>query len=449
MFSKFIHSRQMQQWAVVESEQSLNMLSILMFNVFDQGWYGLEVPLIIFYSCIWYRYLNDLSVFSNLSFNNCVAHDNVVLSTFLLLFNPLFGHSFWLHWSLWFVFSEPKGQTPQRHHESKANFPNSDYYSKDASQTKFSSHGEHRQQRNDRPPRFHRDADFPKPGQEPLSNCTTPQTSAQSQQWKGQEKWSRGSSDRPQNDRREMRDDQTFPSSFTTTFTRSKEPPQQMEISGSYQQRSRNGDGGVNLTGPSHRRGLKDNAPTSKLTNSTGNELDGKGNNKRTDRFEERNNSRRMGKTDRPNSEHLDRQRDSGPPNFNFRGGSSGMSQEAGLSRDCRIMTGDPGHFQNGDIEHKRTGPIKPANPSCPPNREPHPKRNTSNNQGPKRRSGQGKGQGPRGPEKSHMVEQAWKPGDQCLALYWEDSKVCLSLNGNKAIVYNCWNTSMFAFNLL
>lgn len=211
-----------------------------------------------------------------------------------------------------------------------------------------------------------------------------------------------------------------------------------MEISGSYQQRSRNGDGGVNLTGPSHRRGLKDNAPTSKLTNSTGNELDGRGNNKRTDRFEERNNSRRMGKTDRPNSEHLDRQRDSGPPNFNFRGGSSGMSQEAGLSQDCRIMTGDPGHFQNGDIEHKRTGPIKPANPSCPPNREPHPKRNTSNNQGPKRRSGQGKGQGPRGPEKSHMVEQAWKPGDQCLALYWEDSKVCLSLNGNKAIVYNC-----------
>lgn len=322
-----------------------------------------------------------------------------------------------------FVYSEPKTQTPQRHHESKVNFSNSDYYSKETSQTKFSSHGELRQQRNDRPPRFHRDTDFPKPGQEPLPNCTTSQTSAQSQQWKGQERWSRGSSDRPQNDRREMKDDQIFPPSFPTTFTRSKEPHQQMENSGPYQQRSRNGDGAGNLSGPSNRRGFKENAPASKLTNSTGSELDGKGNNKRTDRTEERNNSRRMGKTDRPNSDHFDRQRDSGPPSLNFRGGSSGTSQEAWLSRDSRI-TVDPAHFQNGDVEHKRTGPIKPTNPSCPPSREPPPKKNTSNNPGPKRRSGQGRGQGPRWPEKSHIAEQGWKPGDQCLALYWEDSKV-------------------------
>lgn len=99
------------------------------------------------------------------------------------------------------------------------------------------------------------------------------------------------------------------------------------------------------------------------------------------------------------------------------------MSHETGLLRDCRTMTGDPSHFQNGDMEHKRTGLIKPTNSSCPPNRELPPKKNTSNNPGPKRRSGQGKGQGPRGPEKSHIVERAWKPGDQCLALYWEDSK--------------------------
>uniref|UniRef100_A0A8C4EVJ5 Survival of motor neuron-related-splicing factor 30 n=1 Tax=Dicentrarchus labrax TaxID=13489 RepID=A0A8C4EVJ5_DICLA len=239
-----------------------------------------------------------------------------------------------------FSIDESKNQAPQRHHESKGNFSNSDYYSKDTSQTKFSSHNEHRQQRNDRPPRFHRDTDFPKPGQEPLSNCTTPQTSAQAQQWKGQERWSRGTSDRLQNDRREMRDEQIFPSSFTTTFTRSKEPH--------------------------------------------------------------------------------------GPPNFNLRGGSSGPSQEAGLSRDCQIMTGDPSHFQNGDMEHKRTGPIKPPTSSFPPKELP-PKKNAPNNPGSKRRSGQGKGQGqgqgPRGSEKSHIVERPWKPGDQCLALYWEDSK--------------------------
>ncbi|XP_071345368.1 tudor domain-containing protein 3 [Trachinotus anak] len=322
-----------------------------------------------------------------------------------------------------FSIDEPKSQAPQRHHESKANFSHSDYYSKDTSQSKFSSHYDHRQQRNDKPPRFHRDTDFPKPGQEPFSNCTTSQTSAQAQQWKGQERWSRGTSDRSQNDRREMRDEQIFPSSLPTTFTRSKEPQQLMEFSGPHQQRSRNGDGGGgNMAGPSHRRGVKENVPTSKPTNSPGSEVDGRGNIKRSDRVEEFN-SRRKGRNDRPNSDHLDRQRDSGPPNFNLRGGSSGTFQEVGLSRDSRVITGDPSHFQNGDMEHKRTGPIKPTNSSCPPNREPPPKKTTSNNSGPKKRSGQGRGQGPRGPEKSHNVENAWKPGDQCLAKYWEDGK--------------------------
>ncbi|KAM7405961.1 hypothetical protein PAMP_000370 [Pampus punctatissimus] len=322
-----------------------------------------------------------------------------------------------------FSIDESKSQAPQRHHESKANFPKSDYNSKDASQTKFSSHNDHRQPRNDRPPRFHRDTDFPKPGQEPLSNCTTSQTSLQGQQWKGQERWSHGTSDRSQNDRREMQDEQIFPPSFTTTFTRSKEHQQQTEFSGSFHQRSRNGDGGGgNVAGPSHRRAAKDNPPISKPTNSAGNDLDGRGNNKRTDnRIEEPNNSRRKGKTDRP--DNLERQRDSGPPNFTSRGGSSGTSQEAGLSQDSRLLKGDPSHFQNGDLEHRRTGPIKPTNPFGPTNREPPPKRNISNNPGPKRRPGQGKGQGPRGPERSHIVEHAWKPGDQCLALYWEDSK--------------------------
>lgn len=199
-----------------------------------------------------------------------------------------------------------------------------------------------------------------------------------------------------------------------------------MDLSGSHHQRSRNGDG--NTAGPSHRRGAKDNASTPRLSNSAGSELDGRGNNKRTDRIEEPNNSRRTGKCERPNSGHFDRQRDSGPPNFNFRGGSSGMPQEVGSSQDPRIMTGEATHFQNGDVEHKRTGPIKPANASGPPNREQQPKKNVYNNPGPKRRQGQGRGQGPRGPEKGYFVERAWKPGDPCLALYWEDSKVCNNL---------------------
>ncbi|KAI4830062.1 hypothetical protein KUCAC02_001715 [Chaenocephalus aceratus] len=332
-----------------------------------------------------------------------------------------------------FSIDESKSQAPQKHYDGRASFSNSDYYSKDTSQNKFSSHNDHRQQRNDRPPRFHRDVDFPKPGQEPISSSTTSQTSAQAQQWKGQERWSRGTTDRSHNDRREMRDEKTYSSSFSATFPHPKEPQQQMEFSGSSHQRSRNGDGGGggNMSGPPKGRGVGDNAPTSKLSDSAGSEPDGRGNNKRTDRFEEpNNNNRRKGKTERPNTDHFDRQRDNGPPNLNMRGGSSGSSQEVGLKRDCQIATGDPSHFQNGDMEHKRTGPIKPLislvppNRESPPNREPPPKKNVLNNPGPnKKRQGQGKGQSPRGSEKSHFVDQVWKSGDQCLALYWEDGK--------------------------
>ncbi|XP_034437036.1 tudor domain-containing protein 3 isoform X1 [Hippoglossus hippoglossus] len=319
-----------------------------------------------------------------------------------------------------FSIDEPKNQAPPRHHEFKANFSNTDYYSKDSSQTKFSSHYDHRQQRNDRPPRFHRDTDFPKPGQEPLSNSTTSQTSAQPQHWKSQERWSRGTSDRSQFERREMRDEQIFPPPLAMTCTRSKEPQQQMEFSGSYNQRPRNGDGG-NMAGPSHRRGFKDDIPSPKQNDPADIEVDGRVGNKRTDRIEEPNNSRRKGKTDRPNSEYYDRQRAGGP--LNFKGGSSGVTQEVGSPQDIRFITVDPNNFQNGDMEHKRTGPIKPTNASCPPNREPPSRKAPSNNFGPKRRSGQGRGQGARGSEKGYVVEQAWKPGDRCLALYWEDGK--------------------------
>uniref|UniRef100_G3PR97 Survival of motor neuron-related-splicing factor 30 n=1 Tax=Gasterosteus aculeatus TaxID=69293 RepID=G3PR97_GASAC len=296
-----------------------------------------------------------------------------------------------------FSIDEQKSHGPQRHHESKANF--SDYYSKDPSH-KFSSHNDHRQQRNDRPPRFHRDLDFPKPGKEPLTDFTTSQT----QQWKGQERWSRGTSDR-----REAKEEPVLPSSFSSHLIHSKEPQQQMELSAPHHQRSRNGDGGGrNTTWPSNRRGARDTVPTSKGPDGAAvSEPEGRGNSKRTDRIEEPNNgSRRKGKSDRLNSDQLDRQRDGGPPTFNPRGGRSGTPQE------------------NGVMEHKRTGPIKPTSSQSVPQREPPPKKAPSNNPPPKRRSGQGKGQGPRGPEKSHSVELAWRPGDQCLALYWEDGKV-------------------------
>ncbi|XP_029935910.1 tudor domain-containing protein 3 [Myripristis murdjan] len=332
-----------------------------------------------------------------------------------------------------FSIDEPKSQLPQKHHESKVNFSSSGYHSKDTSQIKSSSHNDNRQQRNDKPPRFHRDTDFPKPGQEPPSNSTAPQISAQ--QWKGQERGSRGAPDRWHSDRRDVRDEQN---SYTvSTFSRCKEPQYPMESTGTSHQRPRNGDGsgggfagGFQVTRESsvsevsHRRGAKDSVPTSRLINSAGNEADGRGGYKRADnRYEEPNSSRRKGRSDRLNMDNLDRQRDSGPPNFNSWGGSTVTTQDGTLSRDSGFLTGDSSHLQNGDMEHKRTGPIKQTNSTVPSQKEAFPKKNTSHYTGPKRRSGQGKGQGPRGSERSHIAEQTWKPGDECLALYWEDSK--------------------------
>ncbi|KAM9765561.1 tudor domain-containing protein 3 [Menidia menidia] len=307
---------------------------------------------------------------------------------------------------------------PKRHQDDKAHFSFSEYHTKEAPHTKFSSHNDHRQQRNDRPPRFNRDTDFPKPGQEPASNYASSQT----QPWKSQERWSRGASDRFQNDRREMRDEQSATTNPPAPIAHSKEPQQQLEFSGPYQQRYRNEDGGANVSGPSHRRGVKENSSSYKQNISEGSE-DGHVSNKHTERNEEVSNGRRKGKLDRPNSDHFDRQRDSGPLIFNSKGGNSGTPQVVGLTQGSGTVTGNPSHFQNGVLENKRTGPIKPPNSSYPPYRDQVPKRNSSNNQGPKKRTGQGKNQGPRGPEKSHFPEFNWRPGDQCLALYWEDSK--------------------------
>ncbi|XP_019740185.1 tudor domain-containing protein 3 isoform X1 [Hippocampus comes] len=303
-----------------------------------------------------------------------------------------------------FSIDEPKSQPPQRHENN--NWHGSDHYSKEASHTKFSSHNDHRQKKNDRPPRFHRDADFPKPGQEPVSDCTTSQNSSM-QQWKGQDRSSRGTPDRQPNDRKESDDEHITASCFAPSFTHSKETQQQVESVGSFPQRSRNDDGG-NTAGPFLRRGAKDYAPSSKLANPSGNDIIPNPN---------LNNFRRKAKPDRP--DYVVRQKDGAPP----KGGSFRTSCEVQMFQDSQFLTGGPSNYQNGDVAPIRTGPIKPTNTTGPTYREQPPKRNTHNNFGPKRKSGPGKGQGPRGAMKITNVDQTWKPGDQCLALYWEDSK--------------------------
>ncbi|XP_045569476.1 tudor domain-containing protein 3 [Salmo salar] len=150
-------------------------------------------------------------------------------------------------------------------------------------------------------------------------------------------------------------------------------------------------------------------------------------------------NSRRRGggksHSERPNSDNFDRYRDNGPSNS-----STSWAGQRGLSRPVKGQVGGgPGsgpHLQNGDssTEH-RTGPIKQQNYSSGPapgrGEEPH-NRNSTNpahnnsNTAPKKRSGQVKGQRSDQGQVGSMEPQGLgnlKPGDQVLALYWEDNK--------------------------
>ncbi|XP_061671079.1 tudor domain-containing protein 3 isoform X2 [Syngnathoides biaculeatus] len=305
-----------------------------------------------------------------------------------------------------FSIDESKKQTPQKH-ENKDNWHGSDYHPKEASHTKFSSHNDHRQKKNDRPPRFHRDTDFPKPGQEPFSNSINLQTSSV-QQWKGKDGLSQGPPDTQPNHKKETDDEHIIASSFAS-FTRSKETQQPTESFGSAPQWSRNGNSG-NMVGSFLRRGTKDNRSSSKLVNPSGNDIIPNPN---------PNNFKRKGKPDRAN--YFGRQMDSIQPyprGENFR-----TSCEVETLQDSQFLTVCPSNYQNGDVVPIRTGPIKSTNTPGPTPSEQTPKRNSHNNPGPKRKFGQGKGQGPRGTVKPPNVGQTWKPGDQCLALYWEDTK--------------------------
>uniref|UniRef100_A0A8B9RG55 Tudor domain-containing protein 3 n=1 Tax=Astyanax mexicanus TaxID=7994 RepID=A0A8B9RG55_ASTMX len=123
-----------------------------------------------------------------------------------------------------------------------------------------------------------------------------------------------------------------------------------------------------------------------------------------------------------PNSAHFDRNQEpignlnsayvpGGKDSTYFQDGGQGQFTKGGGNSNL--------YLQNGDSDHRRTGPIKPQS-SGPPH-----KSSNSHNSAPKKRSGPIKGQ--RGPEMGEPAEMSsqgcWKPGDQCLALYWEDNK--------------------------
>lgn len=275
-----------------------------------------------------------------------------------------------------------------------------------------------RGQRNDRPPRFQRDNDFPKPGTTDF-NPIQSTVQGQPQRWNDSDRRGRGAGLGPRlgsgdeqwrDERRDLKVGQL--NSISSGNTRSRIQQGQF---GNHQISKRD-------------RVLRENEPAgqSDLPPFWKKQANGPLGPKNsdpavTDRPEPH--SKRKGKMERPNS-----------ATFDGNQGTSGQSNVVHLTggKDpSNIQDDRPAHsnknsanvnacFQNGDLEPKRTGPIKPQSSG------PGQKSNGSYNSASKKRSGPIKSY--RGSEMEQPAGSSshanWKPGDQCLALYWEDNKV-------------------------
>ncbi|CAM4731306.1 unnamed protein product [Leuciscus chuanchicus] len=282
-----------------------------------------------------------------------------------------------------FSIDESKNQSSLQDHPGKMTFPSTDHISRDAGPFKHPPRSEGRSQRNDRPPRFQRDGDFPKP---------TPANFSQPQKWRDGERTGRGGSERWKNDSQDAR--------IASSSTGKPREQQGKDHSGSkgFQQEPHNGgwkehDG----TGWSERKNQSNGSTAPKSSNPAASGPEPKA------RYEA--NNRRKGKPERPNSGYFERSQDSMKKDFSQDVGSGQFIKATGVSNT---------QIPNGDLEHRRTGPIKPQS-SGPPQ-----KQTNTHNSAPRKRSGPIKGQ--REPGDANNYEN-WKAGDQCLALYWEDNK--------------------------
>ncbi|XP_077085903.1 tudor domain-containing protein 3 isoform X2 [Siphateles boraxobius] len=284
-----------------------------------------------------------------------------------------------------FSIDESKNHPSQQDHPGKMTFPSADHFSRDAGPFKHAPRSEGRSQRNDRPPRFQRDGDFPKPT--PASS-----TFSQPQKWRDGERTGRGGSERWKNDSQDAR--------IASSSTGKPGEQQGKEHSGSksFQQEPHNGgwkehDG----TGWPERKNQSNGSTAHKSSNPAVSGPDPKG------RYE--GNNRRKGKPERPNSGYFERSQDAMKKD---------VSQDVGSGQFIKVTGVSNKQIPNGDFEHRRSGPIKPQS-SGPPQ-----KQTNTHNSAPRKRSGPIKGQ--REPADANNYEN-WKAGDQCLALYWEDNK--------------------------
>ena len=257
-------------------------------------------------------------------------------------------------------------------------FPSSDGPNRDAPYFRNPPRNEGRGQRNDRPPRFQRDTDFPKPGGEafPPPPSSGP---SQSQRGRASERGGRAGQDRRQDDRREGRSNGTsnsLPSSFSapsfSSFPSSsnRRPREHHQgPSGSFQQEVRDHHQGSrdNMHSGGHPQGSRDHGSGPRNQQQgpdSQNQKKGLLNGPAPKPFEsadprgrgEPNNRRKGNRFERPSSVHYDRNLEGGG---NLNSGPS-LEEDRGGARPPGggRVSGDM-HLQNGDSDPRRTGPIK------------------------------------------------------------------------------------------
>ncbi|XP_036401960.1 tudor domain-containing protein 3 [Megalops cyprinoides] len=351
-----------------------------------------------------------------------------------------------------FSIDEPKNQSAQKHHEqSKAVFQNTDHLFRDQTQS-YPSRNEARQQRNDKPPRFQRDSEVLKPGLD---------ASAPSQRWRGPENTGGGGPDKWQDEgRRGGRVFRGNPRSREHTGPAGlpqgardhagssgfQQGSRDHVGSGGFQQGSKDhlGSGGFHQGSRDHanyggvhqgardhagsagfqqgsdlpfKRGAKDNGVQSKSLEA--NHLsDFKGSSRPDNKLEV--NNKKKGTFDRHNSETAFRKSDAvSSVNSSDSWGNAIVTQHPNA-----VGTGGNANIQNGYSEHRRTGPIKQQLGVT--SGDEFSNKNASQNSAPKKRSGpikNQKGVEPVASEHNSHGLYNWKPGDHCLALYWEDNK--------------------------
>ncbi|XP_051531685.1 tudor domain-containing protein 3-like [Myxocyprinus asiaticus] len=309
-----------------------------------------------------------------------------------------------------FSIDDSKSQSSQLDHQAMS-FPNTDQSFRDAPQTRHPPRNEGRSQRIDRPPRFQKDGDFPKPNPASSSALSVPQ------KWKDGERTGRGGSDRWKNDSQDgqsshLNSSSSNPSTEHQCLSRNfHQGSKEHGGSKGFQLETHNGswreqDGLVRSNSSSFRKNQENGPLGPKSSNSSVTSSDSKG------RYELIN--KRKGKSERPNSGHFDHSQDAMAGTIVKKDFAQDQAEGAGQLIKGGIVSNM--HLPNGDSEHRRSCPIKLQSSGAPQ------KQTNMHNSAHKKRSGPIKG--PRAFEpadtNSHV---SWKAGDQCLALYWEDNK--------------------------